>query len=413
MNRRLLLLTSSFPRYKGDSAGNFVFELAKKLKERAFKVIVLCPHHLDTKFKEDMFGLNVYRFPYFYPFSYQKIYRDGGIMYNLKNSFMAKTQVPLFFLSELFYTMKIIRKEKIELINSHWLIPQGLVGAICKKLFGTKNVLTVHAAGLFSLEQLPFKIKISGFITKNTDKIVVVSSYIGERLLDLIPSDLREDVKNKMVAFPMGVTIGEYQDIMEDKEKMKLKYGINSKFTLLFIGRLSEKKGVSYLIEAMPKIILQANANLIICGDGPLRKELEQFVREKEVEKIIKFAGYVSNRVKLDYLFLSNILIIPSIVTPSGDTEGLPVVVLEGLAAGKPIIASDVSGIKDVIINGYNGFLVEPKNPEEITEKVLDLLKNQRLRIELSKNALETSKKYDWNVIAEKYDEIFREILVP
>ncbi|GAH81002.1 unnamed protein product, partial [marine sediment metagenome] len=211
---------------------------------------------------------------------------------------------------------------------------------------------------------------------------------------------------------PMGVAINEYKHVVGNKEKLKSKYGINSEFTLLFIGRLSEKKGVSYLIEAMSKIIFQANSNLIICGDGPLRKDLEQLVRKKNIEEFVKFAGYVSDSDKMDYLFLSDVLIVPSIVTQSGDTEGLPVVVLEGLAAGIPIIVSDVSGIKDVIINGYNGFLVEPKNVEQIAEKALDILKSQKLRTKLSKNALKTSKKYDWNVIAGKYIEIFRNISI-
>lgn len=405
---KILVLTTTFPRWINDTMPAFVYDLSKRLKENGMEIFVLAPHHEGTKTYEIIDGMKTYRFPYFYPTKYQRLAYGGGILSNLKSN-LARIQVPLFLLSEIYYSFKIVWKEKIDVINSHWLIPQGLVGAICNKTFGTKHVLTVHAAGLFSLERLPFKMKIAGFITKNTDKIVVVSSYIGERLLDLIPSDLREEVNDKMDVFSMGVAIKEYKHVGSDEEKLKSKYGINTKFTLLFIGRLSEKKGVSYLIEAMSKIILQANANLIICGDGPLSKDLGELVRRKRLEKFVKFAGYVSNSDKLDYLFLSDILIVPSIVTQSGDTEGLPVVVLEGLAAGIPIIVSDVSGIKDVIINGYNGFLVEPESSDGITEKALSLLDNEELRVYFSKNALESSKKYDWNIIAEKYIKIFRE----
>ena len=100
----------------------------------------------------------------------------------------------------------------------------------------------------------------------------------------------------------------------------------------------------------------------------------------------------------------------PSIVLQSGETEGLPVVILEGLAAGKPIVASDVSGVKDVIKNGWNGFLVEQKKPNQIAEKVLELLGDDELRVRFSKNALETAKKYDWEVIAEKYTGLIANI---
>ena len=121
----VLFLTSSFPRHEGDYAGNFVCDLAKKLKERGLKITVLCPHYPDKKFKENMFGLNVNRFPYFYPFGYQKLCYDGGIGHNIRTSYLAKLQVPFFFLSHLLYAIKIIRKEKIDLIHSHWIIPSG------------------------------------------------------------------------------------------------------------------------------------------------------------------------------------------------------------------------------------------------------------------------------------------------
>jgi glycosyltransferase involved in cell wall biosynthesis len=334
----------------------------------------------------------------------------GGIISNLKSN-LSKIQIPLFLFSELLYTFFIVFKEKIDVINSHWLLPQGLVGAICRKIMGTRHVLTVHAAGLFAIERLPFKAKISSFITKNSDKIIVVSTYIGKRLIDLIPIDLKEEVNHKIIISPMGIPMQKYKNISGNKRHLKLKYGISSDFTLLFIGRLSEKKGVSYLIEAISNIILHFDVTLIICGDGPLRNKLEKIVKKKRLEKYVRFAGYVSISEKVDYLFLSDILIVPSIVTEKGDTEGLPVVVLEGMVSGIPIIVSDVSGISDVIKNGYNGYLIEQKNPKKIAEKVMFLLKNKELRIKFSENALKESKKYDWDLITKKYINIFTEIM--
>lgn len=95
-----------------------------------------------------------------------------------------------------------------------------------------------------------------------------------------------------------------------------------------------------------------------------------------------------------------------AIITKSGDTEGLPVVIQEGLAAGKPIIASDVGGIRDIIKDGWNGFLIEQKKPDRIAAKILELLNNEELITAFSKNAVETSDVYDWGVIANKYRNI-------
>ena len=256
-----------------------------------------------------------------------------------------------------------------------------------------------------TLEKLPFKRRIAGFIVRNSDQITVVSSHIKERLLDLVPSDLKVEAQEKLEIVPMGIHSRLFQS-ESDIERLRSKYAIQSRFVLLFAGRLAEKKGVSYLIEAMPHIMSQErDVSLIVCGDGPLRGELEQLTEGLGLQQAVRFAGYVTGD-KIDCFSLCDSLIVPSIVAESGDTEGLPVVVLEGLAAGKPVIAANVGGIGDAIKDGWNGLLVEQRNPRQIAAKVLELIGSVELRSKLSKNALETSKEYDWAVIGSKYREI-------
>lgn len=405
---KVCILTSGYPRHKDDFDSIYIHELAKNLTTFNNEVHVLTPHYPNCKVEEELDDVNVHRFPYFYPKKYQKLCYGGGIPYNFKNSYLAKMQVPLFFLSELLSVIKIVKREKIDVINSHWLVPQGLVGAICKKIFRIPHLSTIHAADLFGLERLPFKRKIADFIVENSDEIVVVSSYIGERLLCLTSPKLKRNVEKKMIILPMGVHTELFQNTT-NKTKLLSEYKINSKFNLLFLGRFGEKKGISYLIKALPKILSQTkDINLVICGDGYLRKKLEQLVKKMNLEKYVRFTGFITNEEKVDYLSISDILIVPSIVAHSGDTEGLPVVILEGLAAGKPIIASNVSGVKDVINDGWNGFLVVQKNPEQIADKVLGLLDDKELRVRFSKNALESAKKYDWEVIGGEYEKIMR-----
>jgi len=408
---KVLVLTTTFPRWEDDTTPAFVYELSKRLQENELEIVVLAPHHFGAKRFEIMDGIKIYRFPYFYPAKYQRLVYEGGILPNLKRSNLAKIQVPFLFLSELYHAFKMIRKEKIDVVHSHWIIPSGLVGGGCKKLFGKKHILTEHAAGLVALEKLPLKEKIANFILGNSDRITVVSSYIHEKLLNLIQPKYLDDVINKTEIISMGVNTRLFKPNM-DKNKLRIKYNIKSENVLLFIGRLAEKKGLSYLIQAMPEIVSKSpNTELIICGNGPLRKESEELVKKMDLEKFVRFTGYVTGKEKINYLSLPDILIVPSIVTQSGDTEGLPVVILEGLAAGKPIIASDVGGIKDVIKDDWNGFLVEQKNPDQIAEKVLELINNEELRIRFSKAALETAKKYDWKIIGEKYGRIIKKIV--
>ena len=405
---KVLVLATTFPRWQNDTTPAFVYELSKRLHADGLEIVVLAPHYHGAKKFEMMDGMKVYRFLYFWPAKYQKLVYDGGILPNIKRSHLAKIQVPLLVLLELYHTFKIIRKDKIDVIHSHWIIPSGLIGALCKKFFGIRHVLTIHAAGLFALERLPFKTNIANFIVNNSDEITVVSSYIEKRLMNLVSPDLQEMLNIKLSIIPMGVHVESFQNKV-DIEQLKSKYNATSKTTLLFIGRLAEKKGIQYLIKAMLNITsINNDVNLIICGDGPLRQELQQQVKDMKLEIFVRFAGYISDKEKIDYLKLSDILVVSSIVTDSGDTEGLPVVVLEGLAAGKPIIASDVSGMKDVIKDGVNGFLIEQKDSGLIADKVVELINNRELMIKFSNNVLETAEKFDWAIIGRKYEDVLK-----
>lgn len=409
----LLMLTSSFPSYVGDPAGKFVFELGEKLLEKNFKINILCPHHLGFKFREDMQGLNVYRFPYFYPLSNQKLCRGGGMVYNWKNSYMAKIQAPFFFFSELFFATKLIKEKKIDVINSHWLIPQGLVGAICKKILGTHHIATIHSSEVTFAKKIPAGRKIMEFIVNNSDTIVSVSSHRANELQSFIFPKIRNSHKKKYQIIPMGVDLSEFRDKISKKHKLLLQYGINSKFIILFLGRLVEVKGCEYLINGFRAVVDNFDdVQLVIVGSGPLESNLKKLVEELNITEHVRFEGFVEHVKVSDYYSFSDIVVFPSIVDSIGYEEGMPIALLEAFAAGKPIVATRTGGFVEAIEDGWNGFLVEPKKPEEIAEKILELLKNQELRTKFSENALETCKKYDWNLIAGKYIEIFREISV-
>ena len=104
---------------------------------------------------------------------------------------------------------------------------------------------------------------------------------------------------------------------------------------------------------------------------------------------------------------LADILLVPSIITKSGDTEGLPATIMEGMASGIPIIATNVGGVKDIVKNNINGILIEEKNSKQIAEKLIYLSNRKKFRQKISKNALKTSKNYDLSFIGKKIKEIY------
>jgi len=407
---KVLVLATTFPRWRDDTTPPFVYELCKEYVKNGIEIITLAPHHKGAACLEVMDGIKIYRFPYFYPRRFQKLFYDGGVLPNLKHSFLAWLQVPSAILSELRFALWIVKKEKIDVIHSHWIIPSGLVGAICSKYRRTGHLLTVHAADVLTLEKLPFKTRMAAYILNHSDSITAVSSYIGERLLKLVPDNVLPDMRGKTSIVPMGVHTQPFQRNFAAQE-LKAKYVVDAKFVLLSMGRLVEKKGFKYLIEALPAILAEnKDIKLLICGKGPLQGGLENLAKKLNVQDHIIFVGYVGGEKKLDYFAMSDIVIVPSIVASSGDTEGMPVVVLEALAAGKPCIVTDVGGIPDVIKNNENGFVIRQKNPNDIAATVLRLMNNADLRTQVSKNALAISRNYDWMIIGRRYSDTLKEI---
>jgi glycosyltransferase involved in cell wall biosynthesis len=404
---KVLVLTTTFPRWENDTVPAFVYQLSESLQKNGLEIVVLAPHDGNAKqFEETTSGMKIYRFPYFIPHKYQKLANGAGILPNIKKSFLAKLQIPILFIVEAFYAFWLVRKEAIDVVHTHWMVPSGLIGATISRFVHKRHILTEHTAGITALDYFPFKEKFAQYILNNCEKCTVVSTHVYNRLLDLIPTQERAKIEQKIEIIPMGVTTSKY-DSRTDINALKAKYGIQEQNVLLFIGRVAEKKGLAYLISAMPKILEKhPNTILIVIGNGPLRSDIENTVEKENLSPHIVFAGTVSEQEKIAYLHLADILVVPSIVTDQGDTEGMPVVIMEGLAAGKPIVASDVGGVRDTIIDGTNGILVEEKNPDQLSMRVIELLVNHELRVKLAGNAVRYAKRFDWETIGQRHSDL-------
>lgn len=405
MPEKILVLTTTFPRWKDDVRPEFVYDLSKKLLVKGMEIVVLAPHYPGAKRFEVMEGIKVYRYRYFLPERFQRLVYGGGVLPNLRESWLAKLQAPLLLISGLYSAGKVVRKEHIDIVHSHWIVPAGLAGAVCKRFFKVRHVVTLHGAGLFALEKLPAGRAIGRQILKNTDGVTVVSEHIKNRFLQFFDGTLPDQL-NSIAVLPMGIDSGAFNENI-DKDELKNRYGLTAKKIMLFIGRIVDKKGLAYLIEAMPKIVsVCPDTHLIICGDGPLRKDLEKIAESMGLSDAVSFKGYISKNEKQDYLHMADILVVPSIVTDSGDMEGLPVVLLEGLASGLPVIATDVGGMKDAIDSGRNGFLVPQKDPRSISARAIEILNDSKLAGSLSENARISAERFDWDTISEQYKRI-------
>jgi len=400
---RVLVIATTFPKWEKDQEPRFVYDLCRNLSDEV-DIHVLAPHAPGAKEQEILGRMKITRFPYFYPKNLQTLCYDGGIIPKLKVSWLARLQLPFFLLFMFYRLIKITGETRFDLIHCHWLIPQGFFCALIKLLRGIPYLLTAHGGDVNSFKGLPVVPGLIRFALKQSTLCTVNSQATRNQVLKYYN-------KASIRVVPMGVDLEQFHP-SNYNEKIKDSIG-KENLLLLGVGRLADKKGFKYLIEAMPLILQEIpSAKLAIIGFGPKKTQLENKIKELNLTASVFLTGGKAGKELQDWFATADIFIGPSIVTPDGDTEGQGVVFLEAMASGTPVIASDVGGIKDIVRDGISGLLVPEKEPRAIADKVLELAKNKALRDQLTQNALQLVRvDYSWEQTAQKFLKAYQQCI--
>ena len=176
---------------------------------------------------------------------------------------------------------------------------------------------------------------------------------------------------------------------------------------LLYMGRLSKEKGIEYLLKAMIDITKKIpTVHLNITGGGPEKENLEELIKKYKLEKNVSFIGQIPNKEIERYYKISNILIVPSICE-----EVFPLVGIEAMSVGRPVIASRVGGIPEWLNDGETGFLVDPGNSAQITEKVIKLFSNRRLMEKMGENGRKKAEQFDIKKHIKEIEIVYQEVI--
>ncbi len=396
---RVLVLATTFPRWADDAEPRFVFDLTKHLAEKV-SLWVLAPHAPGTKMQEEIEGVRIIRFPYFFPKRLQTLCYEGGILPKLKTRWLARLQLPFFLAAQGFHIWRTVRKHKINFIHCHWIIPQGFFVALIHLIYKIPYMLTALGADVYAFNKMPFIGMLRNFAIKNAWLCTANSKALVNSLKSI-------SQKPRFKHIPNGV----YEDLFHENNcnpKLKDNLGISGLF-LLAVGRFADKKGFNYLIQAMPKILTaQPTAKLVLVGYGPNDSSLKQQVKTLGIEDAIHFPGGKSGLELARYFATADIFIGPSIVASDGDTEGQPAVFVEAMSAKTAVVASNVGGISDMIEDGVTGLLVPEKDSNAIAEKVITLCENPKLRNTLAENGRKrVLEKYCWSSVASQFLDIY------
>lgn len=394
---KVCILTTSFPLTKGDLSGIFMLEQGRHLINQGVEVSVVAPHHPGAPYDELMDGIRVHRFRYFLPEGLQKLCYGSGMPHNLKESNWARIQLP--FLLIIFILQSIWHARNCDIIHAHWS-PAGLAGLIASRLLGKPIVLTMHHGTTRPLN------RIEKLILEHVDYVFCNSAFTLSHVLKTAQPKVTKVI-------PPGVDTQIFQPKSERSKNISLLPHIPiERPIILTIGRLIEWKGHKYLIEALRMLDEDPMPHLLIGGEGALSKELEHQVEQTGLSGRVTFLGHIPNHLTPLYYSFADIYVQPSIVDSDGNTEGLGVTLLEAMACETPCVGSKTGGIPDIIIDGQNGFLIEPADPVQLVDKISILLRDKDLRIKMGKQGRRfVEDNYSWDAKAKNLLKIYHSLI--
>ncbi len=384
--KKLLVTASTFPRWEGDTEPRFVLDLASHMTNE-FDVTVLVPAAPGAKEKEILDGIKVIRYHYFPVHKWETLCYPGAIVPRIREKKIRALLVPFLFLSLYFHLWKI--SSDYDIVHAHWLIPQGIV----QSFFKTPYIVTGHGGDVVSLNKgIIRRLKIR--CLKRAEHVTVVSEYSRKKLQELLPVIQPSIISMGVNTKQFGKQYREQDYFHQGKRKV-----------VLFVGRLVEIKGVAYLIEAIKKI----DALLVIAGDGPLRKELER--QAADIKNRVLFLGAKPHDELKTIYASSDIFVVPSITIDNGVQEGVPTVIMEAMASGLAVVASDSGGISALVHDGQNGLLCEERNSPKLAKNIKKLIEDEKFYNEITDKAQTFIRQYDYKVLAQKFMEVYKDVL--
>ncbi len=380
----------------GDGTPAFVADLAR-VESTGFDTVVVAPLVPGGRRRETTpDGVEVRRYRFF-PRRWEDL-ADGAILENLRARPSRWLQVPSFFLAGALATRRAIRDTAPDVVHVHWIIPQGLMALLSARRLPW--LVTTLGGDLYALTSGPARF-LKRQVLRRASAVTVMNEEMRRVVVGLgVPED-------KVRVLPMGVELNRISRPEQPAERVRGR--------IVFVGRLVEKKGVEILLDALRQLSPDLEWSLDVAGDGPLRSALEE--RARPLGGRVVFHGQQTATQLGGLLGRAEVAVFPSVRARSGDQDGLPVALLEAMAAGTPIVASDLPGLSDAVTGPTGdgqtappaGLLAEPGDAGALAGALTRLLTDSETRRAMGDAAVARAATYSMDAIGARYVTLLRE----
>lgn len=403
---KICILTHTFPRFDGDIAAPFMYGVAKGMVEAGNEVIVVTPFSDKFAWNKKNLSFKIVTYKYIWPNSFHKLGYSETLTNDMGLPILMWVLSPFMYFFALLKVWEIVRREKIEIINAHWILPNGFIAGVVSLFTGVPVVSTLPGSDVYMVQKNGLFNLLGRFAAWKSKWI---TSNSGQLIVDLEKAT-NIKMENKSSTIIYGVDPQKFKGNNSQTDKLKKELEIKNKdIVVLGVGRLVAKKGFRYLVEAS-KIIDKKEKNLVyvIVGDGDERKYLEDLARKLGVYEKFRFVGSIDYKNLIYYYNLADIFILPSVRDEKGNLDDQSVSVIEAMSCGTPVITTDFPGYRSVIDDGRSGYLVKEKDYKKISERIVFLAINKRKRNEMGRiERKEVVEKFSWGAIGVSYTNLF------
>ena len=425
---KVLVIGSVYPRFQEDAEVPWLRTSVAHLKKAGVEIQVLAPAYKGLK-SHDIDGTHVNRFRYA-PANWEILTHEEGAPSKMASKPWLQLLAIPYIINGFFQCIRICCKWRPDVIHAHWPFPHAYIALGAAKLFRIPLVLNFHGAELLLIRKKKWVKPLLKFAIGQAQAIFANSSFTAGKIKALRNVDVEWS--------PYGTTLETNKDesnaschpernVVKSKDPVTIvPHPVNGKFKILFVGRHIERKGICYLIEAA-KYLPRDKFEIRIVGVGDLTEQLKQqaaLLDERDVilsesegssqgnqPADIIFTGKLSPEDLANEYKTANVFVLPAIVDHKGDTEGLGVVLIEAMELGLPIVASNVGGIPDVVVDGKSGILVPEKDPVALADAFKRLEADATLIQKLLAGARKRIEEcFTWDGIIERQIEVYKRL---
>ncbi len=383
MKTSILLITNAYPDFDGSYRGNFIKQLASRLQRTGYQITVVTPKiYKGSCYFEEHNGMMVYRFPFFA--------RNRLLIEYKKIPYL---KMILYYLSGCLTTLYALFKYRCNLIHVHWAIPTGLIGVITGGLLRKPYVVTIHGSDFrMAMEGPRLLQKIFLYVCKKAQHITCVSVVQKEEIHQLGIK------REKISVYPMCIE----EEFLEVGRSRQRSSG-SGPITIFSNRNLLPIYNVSLLLQAIPFVLKEEpNTKFFIAGDGPERGRLEKEATRLGVNSSVQFLGGVPHEQMAGLLGKADIYISTSL------HDGTSVSLLEAMACGVFPVVTDILSNREWISDGDNGFLVPTEGETILAKKIVEVIRDQRLLVEVcKKNQRVVEQRANWGRTVEQISKIY------